>query len=155
MKANIVGGVLAILMAAWPVAAEEQGDATAGHKLASQFCTACHIVGAERVGSDAAPPFRVIAEDPARRLTELHSWRGPMHPVLSNLAFIGHIWIGGAGTGHLARLPDQAPVEGGDPGLDLVQVLHLQDQELRANAGNRGSSRSEMMATKSFRPAPR
>ena len=46
MKANIVGGVLAIPMAAWPVAAEEQGDATAGQKLASQFCTACHIVGA-------------------------------------------------------------------------------------------------------------
>lgn len=87
MEASIVGGVLAVLMAAWPAAAEEQGDATAGHKLASQFCTACHIVGAERVGSDAAPPFRVIGENPARRLSELHSWRGPMHPVLSNLAF--------------------------------------------------------------------
>jgi hypothetical protein len=87
VEASIVGGVLAVLMAAWPAAAEEQGDATAGHKLASQFCTACHIVGAERVGSDAAPPFRVIAENPARRLSELHSWRGPMHPVLSNLAF--------------------------------------------------------------------
>ena len=87
MEASIVGGVLAVLMVAWPAAAEEQGDVTAGHKLASQFCTACHIVGAERVGSDAAPPFRVIAENPARRLSELHSWRGPMHPVLSNLAF--------------------------------------------------------------------
>src|SRR5919106_3689241 len=28
------------------------------------------------------------------------------------------------------RLPDQAPIESGDPGLDLAQVLHLQHQEL-------------------------
>ena len=85
MEASIVGGVLAVLMAAWPAAAEEQGDATAGCSRRSSALPA--VVGAERVGSDAAPPFRVIAENPARRLSELHSWRGPMHPVLSNLAF--------------------------------------------------------------------
>ena len=62
------------------------GDPAAGHELASKFCTACHIVGSERVGSDAAPPFQAIAQDPARNLTELHGWHGPMHPVLPNLA---------------------------------------------------------------------
>ncbi len=86
MNSRLLAGVAVVVMAVWPAAAAEPGDAAAGHKLASKLCTACHIVGSERVGSDAAPPFPVIAQDPARKLTELHSWHGPMHPVLSNLA---------------------------------------------------------------------
>lgn len=85
MRLSIVAGALVSLTLAGPAAAQQPGDPEAGHRLASQFCTACHIVGSERVGSDAAPPFRVIAEDPTRKLTELHSWHGPMHPVLSHL----------------------------------------------------------------------
>ncbi len=85
MRATIVGGTLSILATVGPAAAQT-GDAAAGHDLAAQLCSSCHIVGAERVGSDVAPPFRTIAKDPALKLTELHAWRGPMHPVLSNLA---------------------------------------------------------------------
>jgi mono/diheme cytochrome c family protein len=75
VELSIVAGALVALVLVGSAAAQEAGDPAAGHALASKFCSSCHIVGAERVGSDAAPPFRVIAEDPARKLTELHSWR--------------------------------------------------------------------------------
>lgn len=85
MILRFLGAMVAFGAAAWPAAAQP-GDPAAGHKLASQFCSSCHIVGNERVGSDAAPPFRTIAKDPAMKLTTLHAWRGPMHPILPNLA---------------------------------------------------------------------
>jgi cytochrome c553 len=86
VRAIIVGGTLGVFLTVGQAAAAETGNAAAGHELAAQLCSSCHIVGAERVGSDAAPPFRAIAKDPALKLSELHAWRGPMHPVLSNLA---------------------------------------------------------------------
>ncbi len=86
MKLSIVAGTLVALTVAGPGAAQPQGDPAAGHELASQFCSSCHIVGTERVGSDVAPPFRAIAADPNKTFTELHTWRPPMHPVISNLA---------------------------------------------------------------------
>jgi cytochrome c len=86
VKLSIIAGALVALVLAGPAAAQEGGDPAAGHALASKFCSSCHIVGAERVGSDAAPPFRTIAADPSKSFTELHAWSGPMHPVISNLA---------------------------------------------------------------------
>jgi mono/diheme cytochrome c family protein len=78
--------MLAVLGVALPAAAQEEGDPAGGQKLATQLCTACHIVGTENVGSDAAPPFPVIARNPDMTLSELHAWAGPAHPVLPNLA---------------------------------------------------------------------
>jgi mono/diheme cytochrome c family protein len=79
--------MLAAFACTLPVAAQQEiGDPAAGQELASQLCTACHIVGTERVGSDVAPPFPVIARDPDMTLTELHAWIGPAHPMLPNLA---------------------------------------------------------------------
>ena len=80
------GGALAALLLATPALAQETGSPTAGGELASKLCSTCHIVGTEQVGSDVAPPFPVLAEDPGMTLTELHGWSGPMHPVLPNLA---------------------------------------------------------------------
>jgi mono/diheme cytochrome c family protein len=78
--------LLSVLAAAAPTAAQQQdGDPAAGWELASQLCTACHIVGTERVGSDVAPPFPAIAKDPEVTLSELHGWGGPGHPMLPNL----------------------------------------------------------------------
>jgi hypothetical protein len=68
---------LAAMLAGGSAAAQENGSAEAGHELASQLCTACHIVGDERRGSDLAPPFRVIARDPRVSLEQLHGWGGP------------------------------------------------------------------------------
>jgi mono/diheme cytochrome c family protein len=79
--------VLTVLAAIRPAAAQQAApDPAAGLELASQLCTACHIVGTERVGSDAAPPFRAIARDAEITVTELHGWIGPRHPRLPNLA---------------------------------------------------------------------
>jgi mono/diheme cytochrome c family protein len=79
--------IVALLALTTPAAAQQAaGDAAAGQELATQLCTACHIVGTERVGSDVAPPFPVIARDPDMTLTELHAWIGPAHPMLPNLA---------------------------------------------------------------------
>jgi mono/diheme cytochrome c family protein len=87
VMARLIAGTLALTAAAPPAAAQQViGNASAGHQLVSRLCTACHIVGTERVGSDVAPPFVVIARDPQKTLAELHAWVGPEHPMLPNLA---------------------------------------------------------------------
>jgi mono/diheme cytochrome c family protein len=83
----VIASLLALFPCALPAAAQPvTGNPEAGHELAAQLCTACHIVGTERVGSDVAPPFAVIARDPEVTLSELHDWVGPAHPILPNLA---------------------------------------------------------------------
>jgi mono/diheme cytochrome c family protein len=87
VKAEVTLTMVAVLALTPPTAAQQAtGDPAAGQELASKLCTACHIVGTERVGSDVAPPFPVIAEDPGTTLNELHAWIGPAHPMLPNLA---------------------------------------------------------------------
>ena len=86
MQARWIMSMLAVLAATPPAAAQETGDPTAGQRLATRLCSACHIVGTERVGSDVAPPFAVLAADPDTTVTELHAWIGPGHPVLPHLA---------------------------------------------------------------------
>jgi mono/diheme cytochrome c family protein len=88
---SVKARLIAVLIGAASPAAAQQvtGNADAGHELASKLCAACHIVGSERVGSDVAPPFPVIAQDPAISLTALHAWNGPGHPMLPNLALTG------------------------------------------------------------------
>jgi mono/diheme cytochrome c family protein len=79
-------GLAAALAVAPPVAAQEPGNAEAGHELASKLCAGCHIIGNQRSGSDQAPPFPAIARDPDVSLAELHGWGGAGHPMLPNLA---------------------------------------------------------------------
>jgi mono/diheme cytochrome c family protein len=87
VTARLIVSLLSLLAITRSGAAQEPtGDPAAGQKLAAQLCAGCHIVGAERVGSDVAPPFLVIARDPDMTLTELHAWIGPAHPMLPNLA---------------------------------------------------------------------
>jgi mono/diheme cytochrome c family protein len=86
MISRVASGALAGMVFAAAAPAQELGNPAAGRELATQLCTTCHTVGAERAGSDAAPPFPALAKDADTTLTELHGWSGPMHPVLSNLA---------------------------------------------------------------------
>jgi mono/diheme cytochrome c family protein len=87
VKARLIASMLVLIAAAPPAAAQQLiGNPDAGHQLASKLCSACHIVGAQRAGSDVAPPFLVIARDPEITLTALHGWNGPAHPTLPNLA---------------------------------------------------------------------
>jgi len=86
VRAKLVAA-LTVLAVMRPAAAQQaEPDPAAGLELASQLCTACHIVGTERVGSDVAPPFLAIARNPKITVTELHGWIGPRHPKLPNLA---------------------------------------------------------------------
>jgi mono/diheme cytochrome c family protein len=100
---------LAAALAVAPAAAQEEGNAEAGHELASNLCTACHIVGNERSGSDLAPPFPVIARNPRLSLEQLHGWGGRGHPMLPDLALtpdqIADI------NAYLDRLRGDAPAE--------------------------------------------
>jgi mono/diheme cytochrome c family protein len=83
-----MGTTLAVLagMGMSLVLAQEQGDAEAGHALAADLCTSCHIVGNESSGSDLAPPFLVIARDPSTTPVALHSWDEAGHPTLRHLS---------------------------------------------------------------------
>jgi mono/diheme cytochrome c family protein len=88
VKVRLLASMMA-LIAGTPAAAQQViGNADAGHELASKLCSACHIVGTERSGSDVAPPFLVIARDPQMTLAALHGWVSPPHPM-RNLALSG------------------------------------------------------------------
>jgi mono/diheme cytochrome c family protein len=88
VKAGLIASMMA-LIAGTPAAAQQViGTADAGHELASKLCSACHIVGTERSGSDVAPPFLVIAREPQMTLAALHGWVSPPHPM-RNLALSG------------------------------------------------------------------
>jgi mono/diheme cytochrome c family protein len=88
VKIQLIASMIA-LIAGTPAAAQQAvGNADAGHELASKLCSACHIVGTERSGSDVAPPFLVIARDPQMTLAALHGWVSPPHPM-RNLSLSG------------------------------------------------------------------
>jgi mono/diheme cytochrome c family protein len=112
---------LAVGLAVAPAAAQDDGSAEAGHELASQLCTNCHIVGDERSGSDLAPPFPVIAKNPRLSLEELHGWGGPGHPMLPELALTPdqiadvNAYLDSLRGDGAAGRPAAAPREGGLP----------------------------------------
>jgi mono/diheme cytochrome c family protein len=62
-------------------AAAQQGDVQRGRVLAQTWCASCHIVAgdAARAGADKAPPFPVIARDPAKGPDYLRSWLTQAH----------------------------------------------------------------------------
>jgi len=62
------------------------GDAQAGHQLARQWCTGCHVVDdAAQGGSDTAPSFASIAHRRANDQTWLRGWLTSPHPPMPNL----------------------------------------------------------------------
>ena len=78
MSATMVASVL--------TSAAIAGDARQGEELANQWCSNCHLVGAEQTaGGDTAPPFEIIAETAADRTDELQAWLADPHPPMPNL----------------------------------------------------------------------
>ncbi|HXV26058.1 MAG TPA: cytochrome c [Alphaproteobacteria bacterium] len=59
-----------------------------GRDLARTWCSGCHLVEEEggQSGSDAAPPFSVIAHDPSLTPDQLRSWLVDPHPPMPNLS---------------------------------------------------------------------
>ena len=66
------------------VAAHAAGDADAGHALARQWCTGCHIVDNTGQGQDMAPPFASIARRRAGDPTWVRAWLAAPHPSMPN-----------------------------------------------------------------------
>ena len=76
--------VVAVVL--WGVsAAAAQGDPRNGRAIARSWCTGCHLVEPSGLGSDTAPPFAVIANDPARTAPRLKRWLADPHPPMPNL----------------------------------------------------------------------
>ncbi len=53
-----------------------------GLSLARQWCTSCHIVAPGTGGSDAAPPFESIANNPLVTEEGLRAWLVDPHPPM-------------------------------------------------------------------------
>lgn len=74
--------LLAVGVSAGSVAAQ---DRDAGRRLAMRWCISCHIVVPGADGSDAAPPFETIANDPHVSERGLRAWLAEPHPPMPNL----------------------------------------------------------------------
>lgn len=58
-----------------------------GHELARQWCSSCHLVEpSQAAAGDAAPPFMVVAQDPALTPERLTQWLSDPHPPMPNLS---------------------------------------------------------------------
>lgn len=79
---GVAAAMLGVLLSAGPAAAQ---DAAAGRALAQQWCTSCHIVVPGADGSDAAPTFAAIANDPNVTERGLRAWLADPHPPMPNL----------------------------------------------------------------------
>jgi mono/diheme cytochrome c family protein len=65
--------VTAIAISA-PAFAQMSGDATRGAELAESWCSSCHLVSAEGVARDTAPPFHSIAIAPDLSDEGIRAW---------------------------------------------------------------------------------
>lgn len=72
----VCGGTVAPALAA--------GDADAGHQLAQQWCTGCHIVDSASQGPDTAPPFPAVARRTPGDHGWVRAWLGAPHPPMPN-----------------------------------------------------------------------
>lgn len=59
-------------------------DAQLGRDHARQWCTSCHVVESGGKGSDQAPSFPAIANDPNRTRAGLKYWLANPHPPMPN-----------------------------------------------------------------------
>lgn len=75
--------LFASAIAALATGASAAGNAETGLKLARQWCTECHVVDATGHGTDAAPAFASIAQQPGNRRW-VRAWLQSPHPPMPN-----------------------------------------------------------------------
>ena len=70
-----------------PVLAQELGHAGQGYQYAKTFCSECHGIEHDDLGSPnfAAPPFRTVANTPGMSRRALVVWLQSPHPTMPNL----------------------------------------------------------------------
>jgi cytochrome c len=62
------------------------GSASAGHKLAEAWCTACHVIeGATAGTSNTAPDFVAVANQPGVTALSVKVFLRTSHPSMANL----------------------------------------------------------------------
>ena len=71
-----------LMIGALGLASAESAEPAEGLRLARQWCTSCHIVAPGTGGSDAAPPFQMIANDPKVTEGGLRAWLADPHPPM-------------------------------------------------------------------------
>lgn len=76
---------LCVIAWAWSGAAGLAADADNGRRITERWCTGCHATGAGH-GTDAAPPFTKIANDPTRTDASLRAWLADPHPPMPNMS---------------------------------------------------------------------
>ncbi len=64
------------------LASAASADPDEGLRLARQWCTSCHIAAPSTGGSDAAPPFESIANNPLVTEEGLRAWLFDPHPPM-------------------------------------------------------------------------
>lgn len=77
-----LGGIISLVVGAYGPAV---GDAPAGEQLAKQWCVSCHVVGKAGRGGDSAPPFAIMADDPAYSPDRLRGWLIAPHPPMDGI----------------------------------------------------------------------
>lgn len=80
-----VAVALVLLGAALAARGAAAQDPDSGRRLAMKWCVSCHIVVPGADGSDAAPPFETIANDPRVSERGLRAWLAEPHPPMPNL----------------------------------------------------------------------
>ena len=71
-----------LVVAASIVAPATATDPAEGLRLARQWCTSCHIVAPSDSGSDVAPPFEMVANNPNMTEGGLRAWLADPHPPM-------------------------------------------------------------------------
>lgn len=80
-----IGAAMALAIAVGAAGAAQGAEAQEGYRLATQWCTSCHIVAPGQAGSDAAPPFESIANRAQFSEDGLRAWLADPHPPMPNL----------------------------------------------------------------------
>ena len=76
--------VLALALPAFPAAAQDLG---LGGRLAVRWCMACHVVEADqRMASDSAPSFRVIAARPRTTAGSIDRYLSTGHTLMPDFS---------------------------------------------------------------------
>lgn len=85
MTSKIVAAALAGVSLSWAPAA--LADPADGQRISEQWCAQCHAITADPTrASDAAPPFAVIAANPAWTDGALRSWLSAPHEPMPDLS---------------------------------------------------------------------
>ncbi len=74
--------VTCLMIGALGLASAKSAEPAEGLRLARQWCTSCHIVAPGTGGSDAAPPFQTIANNPNVTEGGLRVWLADPHPPM-------------------------------------------------------------------------